>query len=59
MIKYLSRSAALAIGLAVVVAACGSSEGGDAGDSAGRVTPPDTTGATIWAHIHEANWDAT
>ena len=56
MIKSLSRSIAVAIGLAVVVAACGSSDGGDAGDPAGSVTPPDTTGAAIWAHIHEANY---
>ena len=56
MFKSLSRSVALAIGLAVFVAACGSSDGDDAGDSASSVTPPDTTGAAIWAHIHEANY---
>ena len=56
MFKSFSRSAAVAIGLAVVVAACGSSDGGDAGDAAVSVTPPDTSGAAIWAHIHEANY---
>ncbi len=56
MIKSLSRSVAVTIGLAVVVAACVSSDGGDAGDAAVSVTQPDTTGAAIWAHIQETNY---
>jgi hypothetical protein len=56
MIYTRARSVAIAVGLAVVTAACGSADGGDAGEAAASVTAADTTGAAIWAHIHESNY---
>ena len=56
MINTRLKLVAIAVGLAVVTAACGSSDGGDTGQATASGTAADTTGAAIWAHIHEANY---
>ncbi len=57
MLHSIPRSVAVTIGLAVVAAACGTSEGGDTAETEAAVTAPDTTGAAIWAHLQESNYD--
>lgn len=52
----LSRSVVTAVGLAGAIAACGTPEGGDTAETEASVTAPDTTGAAIWAYIHDSNY---
>ena len=50
----LARSVATVAFLGVVIAACGSSDSEE--DAQAAVTSADTTGAAIWAHIQESNY---
>ncbi len=57
MFHTLTRSVAPALALTVGMTACGSSDGGDSGEQpAAAVQAADTTGAAIWAHLQESNY---
>ena len=64
MIHSLSRSVAVAVGLAVVATACGRGDGEEAAETAeaataAAVSAPDTTGAAIWAHLQGSSYQTT
>ena len=62
MIHRLSRLVAVAVGLAVVTTACRPGDGEEAAETeaatAATVSAPDTTGAAIWAHLQESDYEA-
>ncbi len=63
MIHSLSRSVAVAVGLAVVTTACRPGDGEEAAETeaatAAAVSAPDTTGAAIWAHLQGSSYQTT
>ncbi len=59
MIHPLSRSVAVAVGLAVVATACRPGDGEEAAETTAAVSAPDTTGAAIWAHLQGSSYQTT
>ena len=60
MIHPLSRSVAVAVGLAVVTTACRPGDGEEAAETAQiAVSAPDTTGAAIWTHLQGSSYQTT
>ncbi len=61
MIHPLSRSVAVAVGLAVVTTACRPGDGEEAAETAAAeaATAPDTTGAAIWTHLQGSSYETT